>query len=344
MGIAHELYLRYQQSIKDKADIKIITDNKNEFYKALEKLEKTDLNETDESEEKRTLRTLLDDACLSEDKELVLYILKRIPKFKPHIYLQELADAVATENREIIDLLLKHGANINQKHPDGFSIFELAAGNADYGGVTLLLEQGADINITNTITKNTVFKYAFESKAENSDKIKLLNLMFLWCWYRNIKVDLTGISIDPLLQDNLLFFGAIKDGKQITATPGFENSIIDYSSFLKAGKNIQRFNFEDIFLAIKFCIEHTKIEQIDQKLQDSLLKFVEDLKKLWQKQEMVKGLTYGYIFYCADHTTFFQQKKIERAKMEKTFAGDLERKITDLTAKLTIKLPQRPSS
>lgn len=74
-------------------------------------------------------------------------------------------------NKEIVELLLKQGANANLQNEDGYTALLIAVSSGNKEIVQLLLENGADINI-----KNIDGKTAW-SLAEERNYSKIVDLL-----------------------------------------------------------------------------------------------------------------------------------------------------------------------
>lgn len=154
-----------------------------------------------------------------------------------------------------------------------------------------------------------------------------MNLISLWCWAKNIKIDFSNVTVTPGVFNNIFLFDGIIEGEPITKdTTGFDKALFNISALTNAFTTHFKY-YEDIYLATKYRIEHGDSNP-------DLLEFTKTIKRFWQKQEMHKGLKEGYIFYCADHMSFYNSHE-KKGKIPK----EVDERVIELAAELEIKFP-----
>jgi hypothetical protein len=281
MGILHEYYLEYRNSITQSAQDQNNTQQlKDKFVQRFNSTPTADLYETDEHG-----YSILAYATFHDDTDTVSAVLQRLPQFNASDvthYFFPLLCAVDKMSETNVRLILAHGADINAfQYGTGATLLHLTAMDGAKDPTKLLLNLGADITAMSEVDRlvatdgrKTIFDYAFNSETTDiKQKIEFLNYLFLWAWSKNITVDLTGITIDPALTENLIVFNALLNGSAIAQfTPNFEKSITNFEELLAAPN--QDFNYEDIFLAIKRRIE-------DDDTDTQLLEYASKIRELW---------------------------------------------------------------
>lgn len=231
----HQKYLDYQQAIL-KNDL-----NRSTFKKQFEEMFESYNQYFD-----KNVRgfALFEYFIIYEDLESISTVFKKIKQLNvsQEMLLQILKYTVATSNKEILQILVAHGLNIDL--PDGSRSTQLAiaAGRCDGDLCSILLSCGANIRFV-TPFKKSVLALACEStaKIDITQKIDCINLLSVW--YLSIELEplMSNIEISDDIAKNIFLFGASKFGETITADtyPQFKYAYKDIDHFLsEVEKNI----------------------------------------------------------------------------------------------------------
>lgn len=226
----HQKYLDYQQAILNN-DL-----NRSKFKKQFEEM----LESYNQYFDKNVRGfALFEYFIIYEDFESIAAVFKKIKQLNisQAMLLQILEYAVAARNKEILQVLVEHGLNIDL--PDGSRSTQLAiaAGRCDGDLCSILLSCGAYIRFV-TPFKKSVLALACEStvKIDISQKIDCINLLSVW--YLSIELEplMSNIEISDNIANNIFLFGASKFGESITADT--------YPQFKYAYKDIDHFYSE----------------------------------------------------------------------------------------------------
>lgn len=348
MGQIHDLYRNYLSAIEKQRDSKDVAAKKKFNAEAIAAKNKFDVyfasaKNIFEPDEKHN--TLLTYAVFANDTDLIKAILERSPSFRfpNNEYCYEFELAAKRKNKEVMQLFITRGANINQTHPkNGYTMLECVARAGIKESIAILMDLNADITIPNKITEESIFTAAAGRSLENYCEVQklsknealtikhdILNSLLLGYWSTSIPLDLTNITFESGITDNLLVFGATINNSPITQqTPGFEKAFPDFPTFLKIARKNEKFDYETIYLALK-----RRILRGDH--DPELEKFRIELKKLWKTQEGKTSLERYCAFYLADSGLF----KTERQNL----APDLAKQVEKLAAELEMPAPNDQS-
>lgn len=329
MSDAIDKYLEYRRAILDKENQESISAKKALFEESLKTCE--DPLIPDEGD-----YSLLGYATFLGDEDSVGKILKKIGKFQQadNATLQILSDAISAIDDvpsaikdATLRLLCDNGINVDQPEfvTFGRTMLALYSGRADLVACILLLRNSADISAINTYNKpKNIFAYAFESKLDDKEtdpaeikkfkikKIQLINLLSLWAWSVGYKPDLSSIdlrSIDPDIIKNVFVIGAKHSGFDLALVPslGFENAFTDMKALLEKARNDKQFNFKELYLALKHCLDAGSTNP-------ELISAMDKVKQIWlQHLQDDNRLVLYTLFYMPKTVAALPPKLKERA-------------------------------
>jgi hypothetical protein len=303
-------YLEYRKGIIDKDNQESIAVKKAVFEESLKTCEDALIPDVDGY-------SLLS-AIVLADTESVAKILEKIGKFQQadKVTLQLLKDAISANKDETLKLLRDNGINIDQPEFINTGRTQLAvyAGIADLEACMLLLKNGADISAVNTFSTQpkSIFQYAFENKLDNQEKdpikinefkkrkIRVINLLSIWAWSIGYKPELGSIdlkSIDLDIIKNLFIIGAKYKYHKLALQQslGFENAFLNMDALLEKARNDKQFNFKEIYLAFKHCIDAGNTDS-------KLLSVFEKIKQTWLLHQQEESRLVLYTLFYMPHT------------------------------------------
>ncbi len=311
-------YREYRMAVFEKADSATISTKKSLFEASLIACQDPLKNDDDG-------RGLLNYAILNHDVETVEKILKKIEKFQQSnkVTLQLLKDAIAANEHETLKLLREYGLDVNQL-TYGRTQLAANAGIADLEACILLLKNGADITALNTFHEKTqsIFDYAFMSKIDvndendhekiaefNINKMRLINMLSVWAWSVEYKPNFSSLeinSIDPKLIKNVFVIGAKFSSYEVALLPllGFENAFVDIQYLLDRARKDKQFNFKEMYLAIRHCMDAGNN-------QPQLLNLFDEIKKIWLQHQQDDDRIVLYTLFYHPNTVDSLPEKIK---------------------------------
>ncbi len=233
----HQKYLAYKKENPNN------NENKNRFKKEFEDMAK-DYNQF--FDQNINGYSLFEYFIIYEDIEAISATLTKIKQLSlpQDIELQILELSVASNNKNLLQLLVRHGLNIDLPDESRSTQLALAAGRCDMELCGLLLSCGANIRFVNTISKKSILALACEctEEIELSEKSDCINLLSVWYLSQKLEPLLSNVNISDEIAKNIFLFGASNFGEALT----FETS----PRFKYAYKNIDHFfrEIDKIFL------------------------------------------------------------------------------------------------
>lgn len=208
----HQKYIAYRLSLINKSEETVVNANKNAFYAILDSYQQY-------FEYNTSGYSLFNYLILYQDIEAISVVLKKLNKLDllPNVAQSILEDAIATNNIDLLKLLVRHGLNIDQVDSSRSTQLALAAARCDIELCSKLLDCGANIKFVNTISRKSILELAFEStEPDIIEKTECINFLLAWYLAKDFEPMLSRINITNEIAKNIFLFGATKNGEPIT--------------------------------------------------------------------------------------------------------------------------------
>lgn len=284
----HQQYLDYRLAINNKAEGKIINDLKNSFLQSLASYQQF-------FETNNKGYTLFAYFIVYHDIEVITLVLNKIKKLDlPKNTAQSiLEDTVATENTDLLRLLVQHGLDVDLFDGARCTQLQLAASRCDINLCAMLLACGANLKFINVISQKSILASAFENNEQDSNKkIALINFLLICYLANKFEPNLSKIDIPNDIANKIFLFGAKRFGEIIIPDthPQFQYAFESFKSFLdeveKMIKGIAKpIDFTSLKMALKEGLNIYPNNDILKKLSHTLDSF--DTASLSQKVQAV---------------------------------------------------------